>query len=86
MKSRDVYVLLCEQQLAICLAASLQEFLPALRFPAMASSLMVRVERDKPLKSPATGDARPYGTAGFLPFALILSPVATANLTLRSGE
>ena len=86
MTSRDLYVLLREQQLAICLAASLQGFSSASRFPAMASSLTVRAVSGKPLKSPVTGDARPCATAGFLPFAVMFSPVATANLTLRSGE
>jgi len=52
----------------------------------MASSLTVRAESGKPLKTPAAGDARPCATAGFLPFAVMFSPVATANLTLRSGE
>lgn len=86
MKSRDVYMLLRQQQLAISLAASLQGFSSASRFPAMASSLTVRAECGKPLKSPVTGDARPCATAGFLPFAVKFSPVATTNLTLMSGE
>lgn len=63
MKSRDVYVLLLQQQLAISLAASLQGFSSASRFPAMASSLTVRAElrqtaeiaRDRRRSSPCHG-------------------------------